>query len=367
MTRKPDAAAFFTPDQDLFFEHQFTNVLESDRTLIKLQSELLSDTGDQKTLGIGSGNCPAPAFGSVNVKEQQRQYLQRIYVLSVFVNDAEAVRITVSGKSHVASRGSYRLAEGFQLRHHRLRMDSTEKRIRISTNGSNSARGVAKEFFKDIAATTVQGINNDLQFGFSNSVPIQKRLHVFKVVPLRTGYLQLGRRCDPCVKNRRSHRRYSLLDSCGNRRSRASPKMCFDFKAVKGGGVMARGDHDTAHEFPATNFKRDVGCRVRPVQQHDAKIVGCDHFGGRLRECFRLESHVESDENSTFTTLDGLEIFCCGLRCSSDVLKRKSVRNDGPPSIGSEFNGTLHNEEKSVTTLLSPSTTPERRFADRPI
>jgi hypothetical protein len=100
------------------------------------------------------------------VKEQERQRLQCIHVLSVFINDAETVRIPVSGKSYVASGVSYRLPERFQLRHHRLWVDSAEKRIRITTNRSNCAGGAAKQFFEDVAPATMEGINNDLQFGF---------------------------------------------------------------------------------------------------------------------------------------------------------------------------------------------------------
>src|SRR5205823_6763848 len=62
MMRKPDAAAFLPADQDLVFEHQLTDVFESDRTLIKLQTELRGDARDQETLRVGSRNRPAPTF-----------------------------------------------------------------------------------------------------------------------------------------------------------------------------------------------------------------------------------------------------------------------------------------------------------------
>src|SRR5215831_4931026 len=161
--------------------------------------------------------------------------------------------------------------------------------------------------------------------------------------------------------------RQSLFDFGGNRWSRAAAKVRFYLEAVKGRWIMTCRDHDTAHEFPSANFKRNVRSRVRPVQHDDAKTVGCDDLGRGFCECLRLESHIEPDENGSFTTLDGLEVFGCGLRSGADVFERKCVRNDGTPSIGSKLNGTLHNDEKSVTTLLSPSTTPARRFADRPI
>src|SRR5262245_50561557 len=146
--------------------------------------------------------------------------------------------------------------------------------------------------------------------------------------------------------------------------------MGFHLEAVEGRWIMACGNHDAARELPAANFVGDVRRRKRPIQRYDAKAVGSDYFCSRARKCLGLKTHIEPDENRTFTSLDGLEIFSCCLCGNAHVLECKCVRNNRAPTVGSELDGCVHmshNDEKSVTTLLSPSTTPQRRLADRPI
>src|SRR5262249_35446772 len=158
-----------------------------------------------------------------------------------------------------------------------------------------------------------------------------------------------------------------LLNLRRDRRCRAAAKMSFHFEAVKSGWIVACGNHDSAREFPPADFKGNVRCGIRTVQHHNAEAVGRDHLCSRACECFRLKSHVESNENGAFTALDGFKVICRGLRGGADVVECERVGDDAAPTVGTETDWTFHSEEKSVTTLLSPRTTRARSFADRPI
>src|SRR5205085_9723769 len=67
MSREPDAAAFLATDENVILQHEFTNILETNRTLIDLQSELRCDPWNRLALRIGAYNRAAPPFISINV------------------------------------------------------------------------------------------------------------------------------------------------------------------------------------------------------------------------------------------------------------------------------------------------------------
>src|SRR5262249_42643120 len=156
------------------------------------------------------------------------------------------------------------------------------------------------------------------------------------------------------------------LDFGGNSGRRAAAEMCFDFETVKHGRIVAGCDHHTANEFPAPYFERDVGRRVWPIQHHDPKGICRGNFSSRPGEGLRLKAHIETNKDRAFQlAFDSLEIVCRGLGGHTNVFKGERVRDDGTPAVGSKFDGGPHNEEKSVSTVLSPSTTPGRNLAER--
>ena len=84
-------------------------------------------------------------------------------------------------------------------------------------------------------------------------------------------------------------------------------------------------------------------------------------------ELFRKETNIESDEDRALGSFHRLEIVGSSLRCDSHILKRESIRDDSAPAVGTKFDFGIHNCEKSVTTVLSPRTTPGLICADDPI
>src|SRR5262249_15723403 len=139
-------------------------------------------------------------------------------------------------------------------------MDSPEKGIRIATNGPSGARRFSKEFLQDVTAAAVHGVNNDLQLGCLNSVPIDKRLEMIEIELLRTDYFGgRGVRCTmergPCSMVHCLQLRQVCFDLCRNRWRRAPTKISLHFEAVKGGWIVTRGDHDSAGKLTAPDLE----------------------------------------------------------------------------------------------------------------
>ena len=143
--------------------------------------------------------------------------------------------------------------------------------------------------------------------------------------------------------------------------------MGFDFESVEYWGIVTGRNHDATGEFAAAHFKRDVRRWIGTVHHHDAKTITRKYFGRRMCKLLGLETHIEADENRSFGPFDRFEVLCRGLGGIAKVFESECIGNDASPSIRPEFNWNVHNVEKSVTTVLSPSTTPGRRIAERPI
>src|SRR5262249_45899082 len=82
------------------------------------------------------------------------------------------------------------------------------------------------------------------------------------------------------------------LNLCCDGGRGAATKMGFYFETVKNGWIVACSNHDSAREFPAADFKGDVGCGIGPVQHHNAEAIGRDHLCSSARKCFRLKPDV---------------------------------------------------------------------------
>ena len=130
---------------------------------------------------------------------------------------------------------------------------------------------------------------------------------------------------------------------------------------------MTGGDQDSAYKLAPPHFEGHVRRRIRPIHHQNPKTIRGENFRGNPGEGLRLESHVETDEDSPLFAFDGLEIVGRSLRRNSDVLECKCVGDYPAPAVGSKLNRIFHSDEKSVTTVLSPSTTPGRSLAERPM
>src|SRR5260370_17353453 len=88
-----DAAAFFAANQNVLFEHQLANVLESNRRLMELSPEFCGELVNQ----LGNGECfcdvSRQVASSREMPDEQRKDLMRIHERSVPVNAADAVPI----------------------------------------------------------------------------------------------------------------------------------------------------------------------------------------------------------------------------------------------------------------------------------
>src|SRR6266568_7174190 len=182
MPRKPDATALLAPNQDLVFEHQFTDVLETDWTLILFQTQTGCDPRNMLALRVCSRYGSAPAFLTIYVKQQQRQRLERVHVFAGFVNDADTVGIAICGEADMTSGFPYRFRQRLQLRHHRFRMDPTKQRVRIPSNRSDGARCISQQLFKYEAAAPVPRVYHDFQLRVGNPVPVEQRLQVIEIL-----------------------------------------------------------------------------------------------------------------------------------------------------------------------------------------
>src|SRR5262245_47093902 len=129
---------------------------------------------------------------------------------------------------------------------------------------------------------------------------------------------------------------------------------------------MAGGNHHAPYEFPAPHLEGDVGSGIWAIQHQDPEAVRGQDLGGGARKLSGLKADIESNEHRRLRPFDGFEVIGCGLRRPPHVRESEGIGDDGAPAVGSEFDWTAHNDEKSVRTVLSPSTTPGRSFADRP-
>src|SRR5689334_13688674 len=143
--------------------------------------------------------------------------------------------------------------------------------------------------------------------------------------------------------------------------------MCLHFEAIESRRVVTRCNHHTACKLAAAHLKRNIRCGIGPVQHYHSKSVRAENLCGRACKGLRLKPHIETHEHGGFGALHGLEIVSGCLSDASDVFKGEFLGNDCPPAVGSKLDWIFHKNEKSVTTVLSPNTTPGLRFALRPI
>jgi hypothetical protein len=121
--------------------------------------------------------------------------------------------------------------------------------------------------------------------------------------------------------------------------------MGFDLESVESRWIMTGSDHNAAHKLAPEYFERNVGSRIGTIQHYDAKSIGCNDFRGSPGKCPRLEADIKPYEDSLFASCDGFEIRGCGLRCLPDILECERVGDNGPPTVGTKLDRTLHNEE----------------------
>ena len=72
MARKPDAATFFSSDENFTLEHQFADILEADRQFEKLKAEFRADAGNDQALRVRPRHRAPPALVAIDVEQQER-------------------------------------------------------------------------------------------------------------------------------------------------------------------------------------------------------------------------------------------------------------------------------------------------------
>ena len=81
------------------------------------------------------------------------------------IDDTKPVGVAVGSQADIACGLTNHAGQRFQLRHHRFGIDSTKKRIRVSTDRLDGAGCAGQEMFENVPAAAVHRINDDLQFG----------------------------------------------------------------------------------------------------------------------------------------------------------------------------------------------------------
>src|SRR5260370_31280267 len=123
-----DAAAFFAANQNVLFEHQLANVLESNRRLMELSPEFCGELVNQ----LGNGECSCDVSRQVassrEMPDEQRKDLMRMHERSVAVKGADAGSIAIGAQASVAFSGTHGLPQRFDMRIERFWMDALETR-----------------------------------------------------------------------------------------------------------------------------------------------------------------------------------------------------------------------------------------------
>src|SRR6266481_9260713 len=129
-----DAAAFFAANQNVLFEHQLANVLESNRRLMELSPELCGELVNQ----LGNGECLCDVSrqfaSSREMPDEQRKNLMGVDERAVAVNGADAVAISIGAQASVVFSGKHGLPQRFDVRLNRFGMDAAEARITRPAN-----------------------------------------------------------------------------------------------------------------------------------------------------------------------------------------------------------------------------------------
>src|SRR5439155_2040014 len=98
---RADAAALLTANQNILFEHQFTDIFEADGHFVQLSTEFggkfVDELGDRESFGNVARKIPRPG----KMPDQQRDNLVGIDESAGAVNDADAVAIAISAETHV--------------------------------------------------------------------------------------------------------------------------------------------------------------------------------------------------------------------------------------------------------------------------
>src|SRR2546429_4308121 len=96
---RADAAALLTANQNILFEHQFTDIFEADVHFVQLSTEFggkfVDELGDRESFGNVARKIPRPG----KMPDQQRENLVGIDESAGAVNDADAVAIAISAET----------------------------------------------------------------------------------------------------------------------------------------------------------------------------------------------------------------------------------------------------------------------------
>src|SRR5262245_31072804 len=95
-----DAAALLPTNEDVFLQHQVSDVLEPDRNDGARKSQFLADPIYHDTLRHGPDDLPFPTPLPHEMQSQQRQNLMRIDVVPFLVHGTQAIGISIGSQAN---------------------------------------------------------------------------------------------------------------------------------------------------------------------------------------------------------------------------------------------------------------------------
>ncbi len=333
-----NAAAFFTADQNVLFEHQFTDVFKADRNFVELAIEFCCELVNEFGDGEGFRDVTRKIAHAGEVPDEERKNLVRIDEGTIAVDCADAVTVAVGGKASVIFSGKDGIAESKDVRLDGLGIDAAETRIAYAANFVATNTVTLEQFWQEGCRGAVHGVGDETEFGFADAIPVNeffKRIEIGRTRLERLDKFWLGRKGGNAARLNEREFCFDLRDD-GGKRAAAVPGFVLD--AVPLIGVVTCGNDDSSGGSAFADELRDGGRWAGLVAEQDRSAGGAYDFSDEARDSVRGVTMIVADDGAFARVFLANDVARDGFGHDARVGKREIFGDDAAPAVSAELN-----------------------------